>query len=132
MADDDAARMLQRLLNLVDLADPARSPSEHEVASAAAMACTFVRDHRDRITFGAPSPQESTVHRLVALFQQHGIRPVKAMAPTWCLACGEVISAGQLTAHHSMVGKTHYECREWWASFDFSTLPPNPGDDVAF
>jgi hypothetical protein len=126
MSDDP----LKLLLQFVDLADPQRNANENEARNAAMKACELVRQHRCRITVG--SAGAGKVHSLTLLFSKHGIRPGKASAPGWCNSCGEAIDGGARVAAHSRAGATHYECRAWWADFDFASLPPDYDEDIPF
>ncbi|MGA3124318.1 MAG: DUF2786 domain-containing protein [Polyangiaceae bacterium] len=129
MVHDDGDSLLERLFQLVALADPAKSPNENEARNAAMKACELLRRHQEHVAFDPGRPPRGTVHPLVAAFDEHGVIPKQVSSATWCMSCSEVIQAGSQVAWHHRVGATHMTCREWWAAYDFSKLPPEPEED---
>jgi hypothetical protein len=130
MSTDDKG--LKRLFDLVDLADPDKSPNENEARNAAMKVCEFLREHRGRIALADSGRGNGQTHPLTAIFQRWRVNPTKAAEAMWCLSCGEAIERGESAATQYQVGSTHYNCREWWSGFDFSGLPAGSDDDIPF
>jgi hypothetical protein len=128
MSDDP----LGKLFHFVDLADPAKNPSENEARNAAMKACEVLRQVRGRLTISRGAGSGGVVHPLAALFAKYDVRPDRAADSGWCCSCGEAYERGARIVRQYKVGATHYECRSWWAKFDFNGLPRDADDDIPF